>query len=804
MDLYQQKLSKLEWESIEIPVNTDEKQIIEFLKNGFHDVNSKYNNNISLMGFIKIADNDLNHYHLYEKYFKQTIQTIITTYGLSYTLQTNFKKKDKPKKIDSMKMDNYDNNLNRKNIFEYILIELCENFIKNYSKNSTKYVCHYYTLNKLITMSILCVNKYILEFVKFILETYQEDINLNYVIKNAQDIIEKNYHINKFADVELYNHQKQIFSIFKNNSPKLVLYIAPTATGKTLSPIGLSEKYRIIFVCSARHVGLALAKSALSVGKKIALGFNCKDAEDIRLHFSAAKEYTKNFRTGGIFKVDNSVGDNVEIMICDIKSYLPAMYYMCAFNDEKNIITFWDEPTITMDEMSHPLHSIIQSNWKKNIIPNMVLSSATLPKEEEVHSTIANFNSRFSGEVHSVISHDCKKSISIINKNCEICIPHLLWDNYKELLACVEHCENYKTILRYFDLNEIVKFLIYVNDEKYISNERYFIDRYFSSIQEVNMYNLKNYYLLVLKNLEEDKWTTIYNHFKLKTDKEYDSNAYFITKDAYTLTDGPSIFLAEDINKIAKFCLQQAKIPSQIMKEIIESIEYNNKVNEEIDKQDKLFEDGTVDISEDSKKMIKDRLTPEMKQIRKKLEDLRNSIKSIELNDLFIPNRKEHISKWANGKDYKKSFTCDISEPTVIKIMLLKDVEDIWKILLLMGIGVFVEHKNGDYTQIMKDLAQHQKLFMIIASSNYIYGTNYQFCHGYIGKDLENMTQEKTIQALGRIGRNSLQQSYSIRFRDDLLIRKLFVHEENKPEVINMNKLFNDDEDYENYMFTEN
>ena len=118
-------------------------------------------------------------------------------------------------------------------------------------------------------MSILCVNKYILEFVKFILETYQEDINLNYVIKNAQDIIEKNYHINKFADVELYNHQKQIFSIFKNNSPKLVLYIAPTATGKTLSPIGLSEKYRIIFVCAARHVGLALAKSALSVGKKI-------------------------------------------------------------------------------------------------------------------------------------------------------------------------------------------------------------------------------------------------------------------------------------------------------------------------------------------------------------------------------------------------------------------------------------------------------------------------------------------------------------------------------------------------------
>ena len=56
MDLYQQKLSKLEWESIEIPVTIQmRRQIIEFLKNGFHDVNAKYNDNISLMGFIKIS-----------------------------------------------------------------------------------------------------------------------------------------------------------------------------------------------------------------------------------------------------------------------------------------------------------------------------------------------------------------------------------------------------------------------------------------------------------------------------------------------------------------------------------------------------------------------------------------------------------------------------------------------------------------------------------------------------------------------------------------------------------------------------
>ena len=64
-------------------------------------------------------------------------------------------------------------------------------------------------------------------------------------------------------------------------------------------------------------------------------------------------------------------------------------------------------------------------------------------------------------------------------------------------------------------------------------------------------------------------------------------------------------------------------------------------------------------------------------------------------------------------------------------------------------------------------------------------------CHGYIGKDLSTISQEKAIQAMGRVGRNKIQQNYSIRFRNDDLIYKLFIPEINKPEVSNMNKLFN-------------
>ena len=90
----------------------------------------------------------------------------------------------------------------------------------------------------------------------------------------------------------------------------------------------------------------------------------------------------------------------------------------------------------------------------------------------------------------------------------------------------------------------------------------------------------------------------------------------------------------------------------------------------------------------------------------------------------------------------------------------------------------------------MKRLAAEQKLYLIIASSDYIYGTNYQFCHGYLGKDLLKMTQEKIIQALGRIGRSNASHEYSIRLRDDIMIHKLLKPSEEHLEVDNMNRLF--------------
>jgi hypothetical protein len=146
---------------------------------------------------------------------------------------------------------------------------------------------------------------------------------------------------------------------------------------------------------------------------------------------------------------------------------------------------------------------------------------------------------------------------------------------------------------------------------------------------------------------------------------------------------------------------------------------------------------------------------------------------------------------WTPTKEvHENAFVSHIGEEMTKEIMML-DIENHLKVLLMLGIGMFSDTiTNVRYMEIMKQLADEQLLFIIIASSDYIYGTNYQFCHGFIGKDLTNMTQQKTLQAMGRIGRNNIQQDYTIRFRDDEMMMRLFKKPDHNIEAENMCRLF--------------
>tara|TARA_Y100000389_G_scaffold152291_1_gene152210 strand:- start:2308 stop:4680 length:2373 start_codon:yes stop_codon:yes gene_type:complete len=789
MSLNQEKLTKKEWEELEKPVTDHENYINSLIIEGFTNVNIRKNKSLSLIDYLKLSYDENNDKMLFCEYLQDDLIRIS---------KSTIKKLEKPKqknikKMDFLRIKNMNTKLSsiKKNIFEFIMLKLLSKMYKSKKKSHQKWIYYYVTI-KILLSSGINYNKCFGNYIELVLQE-EQNIEIINVIKNASIIYENNEYLSQFVDYKLYSHQKDMFTLCKSENPKLFAYVAPTGTGKTLTPLGLSEKYRIIFLCAARHVGLSFAKSAISSRKKVAFAFGCETQEDIRLHYFAAKNYTIHNRSGGIGKVDNSVGDNVEIMICDIKSYLHAMHYMLEFNEKEKIILYWDEPTITLDYSEHIYHEIIKVNWINNVIPNIVLASATLPKICDMHETISDFRSRFNNaEIHSLVSHEFKKSLSLIDKEGFVYMPHYESDEYEVVKEIALIIKENRTLLRYLDLNEIINFIVFISEnENMLNSERYLLKNYMSSIDNINIENLKLYYLDSLSNISGCNWKTIYKHFQDNKKKRYLSTIHFVTKDANTLTNGPVIFITNDVHKIAKFCIQEAKIPNIIITNIKKAINTNNKINETIIDLQKKFEDGT-DEKQD-KKLTNGRVGTEMRNVLQEISKLKKSLKNIILDSVFVPNSPTHLQlhcKEENDK-FDIPFTSDVSEYYVKQIMNINNVDDIFKLLLFMGIGVFTKDAPSDYNEIIKTLAQEQKLYLIVASSDFIYGTNYQFTHGYIGNDLKNITQEKCIQAMGRIGRGSCKQNYTIRFRDNILLRKLFQVNDNKLEAQNMCKLFN-------------
>ena len=1006
MDFTQKKLTRAEWESIEIPIAPNEKEIVEMICRGYHSLTIRENSHTSLFSLIKIPPTKEMEYALYQKYFQPWISLLFPHFSTSpcpcdpHHDLNNILEIGKStqsvtlKSADKIRMQHLDDTIqqNRAHIFEYTLLELCQALVapslppysfaptqekskksgnpekieKSKSKTQEKSrtalhppIFYVYTLTQLKKASIQHKNIYVLRFVDQVLKCYQTEHASTDVLYHAYECIEKNPYLIRYEDRTLFSHQKRLFQICKNTPehPKLILYIAPTGTGKTLSPIALAEGFRVIFVCVARHVGFALAQTAISVGRKIATAFGCDTADGIRLHNNSAKEFLRNKRSGGIGKIDHTIGDNVELMICDVQSYIPAMYYMMSFHDPSTLITFWDEPTITLDKEITPdvldatptnfqeektggkgaidnilqplddtpvssespeppspeegktIAQMIHRIWAENCIPRMILSCATLPREEEILPVLSDFRSRFEdAEIHTISSVDCRKSIGLLNSTGLPVLPHCLFENYGDLMECVQFCEEDLTTLRYFDLREMIRFIRLIRDslDSMDTETKELSDalKFHYPLEKITLQEVKQQYLNILKILPEEDWPkwfimsqqthqprwsrsktssqqnqqgirkinsssmamnqpamassslgkplskihsidgSLFSYSSSQQQQQQQQQSregsqnipiapsstpvdpylgiLLTTADAYTLTDGPTLYLAENVEKIGQFYIQQSHISPAVFQNIQTKIQHNDRLAKEITRLETELEleyakkNASLGAAEEKsgggsggskapaaggsgggKTLAESKIT---EHLTDQISLLRSQICNVSLEPIYIPNHPTHLNLWC--PEHAKLLTSaayyvPLDEQVVRQIMTL-DIEAYMKLLLLMGIGVFpkvsAEHAMPEaqfqYLELMKGLAKEQRLYLIIANSDYIYGTNYQFCHGIIGKDLTNMTQQKQKQAMGRIGRHNVQQEYTVRFRNDDLIRQLWTRPSRNVEAENMCLLF--------------
>ena len=163
-------------------------------------------------------------------------------------------------------------------------------------------------------------------------------------------------------------------------------------------------------------------------------------------------------------------------------------------------------------------------------------------------------------------------------------------------------------------MREIVRFIKYIHEKDIID-----INDTFHSIEKITMKSLKEYYLQCLLIIEREDWPTIFEYMKSTHINRFDTNMLSksksmqhessnlhgkplkrvntvfepnntlkkevkntggllaTTNDAYTFTDGPTIYLTDDIDKVAQFYIQQSKIDPISIDRIMKKIEKNKR-----------------------------------------------------------------------------------------------------------------------------------------------------------------------------------------------------------------------------------
>lgn len=189
MDLKQRKLSKSEWDGIEIPVNKDELEILRLIVNGFYNVQLKVNNTDSIFTHLKIEYNPQIEEFLYAKFFADKIKTLVEKYNVLFirfgsntssrknkTCETDIETQDnyyisvgtvvKLKSGDQIRLSRLNTDIISNSMYEFVLYNNLEQMLEYKHKNNKKWLYYYYTLNQLVKNNVERLNKFIKEIIQ--------------------------------------------------------------------------------------------------------------------------------------------------------------------------------------------------------------------------------------------------------------------------------------------------------------------------------------------------------------------------------------------------------------------------------------------------------------------------------------------------------------------------------------------------------------------------------------------------------------------------------------------------------------
>ena len=339
-----------------------------------------------------------------------------------------------------------------------------------------------------------------------------------------------------------------------------------------------------------------------------------------------------------------------------------------------------------------------------------------------------------------------------------------------------------KSYYKYFPTNECASFIFnYCKSFNFNLNEIFEKDIIDNKI-------IKSTYLKIILNSDEEQFK-LYRNWK--SHGEYEVGTNFVSDHAHGLKYGPSIYLTQDYMNVIKFSIHKSNIPKNSLTDIQKNIESNDRIQTRINELENTLTSLLNDKFGD-KEDVKNN-SREIQKIQDDINRLHKKILPITLPYEYIPNTKSHFERF-HSTDFHNSnaFSSSLDDDSNRLIMNLDiDPNSSWHFYWVLGYfwtrKIFDEQ---DYTIYQTQLKSWQNLddFSLSLQTPITYSESIINSHCYLGKDIKNITHEKIIQSIGRVGRKSQNSVFTFRFRNKEHINKFF-DLSSGIETTNMNRL---------------
>jgi hypothetical protein len=532
-----------------------------------------------------------------------------------------------------------------------------------------------------------------------------------------------------------FDSQVELMNAVKNNIDNgfLLLYKTLPGLGKTtmilsickfIKKVGTSKK--VIFCCSdiLESVRVQVLRIMYNFGIKFGIGIgNSENSYKITNSWNCKNDSER------------------ELIVCDYLSTL-----LLLKENKNEYVLFFDEPTIMTDSIKNADILELLARILYYLPKFTILSSATLPQQNEMQDIITFHRNKYPQcNISEIVSNKTLVGCIIKDFGGNILTPHSYCKNSNDLQVLLEQIRKVPLLGKFYTL-------------PYLINLNEFLKKYNKNIDldAIECFDQESVFECTLQLLTNVASSDIFDEFmnikavdiiedsldKERMDKDYNKIVFtkLITTHAF---------------KYMGCCLVATQNPLEFVKTNFYPIVQKLKEKFNIKNINNVYEKYKKD-TKNIKEMIDNirlKYTSESIQEEKINELLRNK-PCINFPNSIQVNSTEHIKGFAKYvKTYDQSLTKNSIMPESIDITNF-NIDDDLKFLLYMGVGIYSRNLDRDYCNQVLELLSDRQLAFIISDDSFCYGANYQISNVIINDDLcDNHSINTILQLIGRTSR---------------------------------------------------